>query len=341
MPRARTLPSSPTLAGVLFMVHGLAHSALGIWASGVGPAWVVIPLWWLAEVGFLASGAGVLGVPWLRRIWEPLALIAALSSMLLLALVGHLLFTAGLLIDVVIVVAGLRWGESTLLPARARRTPGAAARRNTRGRVAGTLLAALVLYVAIVIPLRPTFIQWGTSREDRFVPLPGDGFVSDAHYHIDHAVTINAPADSVWPWLVQIGQDRAGFYSYDWMERLIGADIHNADRVHVEWQVRQAGDVVPATQPDYLGGRLGMRPGWQVLDVTPGRALVLQGWGAFVLRPVDARTTRLQVRTRGEGDPTIRGVILGPLTLLVFEPAHWIMERRMLLGIKARAEHAV
>jgi hypothetical protein len=75
-----------------------------------------------------------------------------------------------------------------------------------------------------------------------------------------------------------------------------------------------------------------------VTQVVPGRALVLEGWGSFVLQPVDDSTTRILARTRGSGTPSFLGVTLSPLNLLVFEPAHFIMETGMLKGIKARAE---
>jgi hypothetical protein len=136
---------------------------------------------------------------------------------------------------------------------------------------------------------------------------------------------------------VQLGQDRAGFYSYAWLEQLAGADIHNADRIHPEWQQLETGDLVRATQPDYLGGRLG-EPGWRVREIVPGRAIVLENWGAFVVNPVDARTSRFFVRTRGDGMPSLAGVLLGPINVFVFEPAHFIMQRGMMLGIRDRAE---
>jgi hypothetical protein len=173
------------------------------------------------------------------------------------------------------------------------------------------------------------------------MPVIGDPPLGESHYRIDHAITINAPADSVWPWLVQIGQDRGGFYSYDWLERAFGADIHNSDRIVPEWQERRVGDLVRVVQPAYLGGILGDSLGWNIDDIEPGRAIVLHGWGAFVLSPTGPNTTRMHIRTRGAGVPTLSGVALTPVGLLVFEPAHFIMERAMLRGIKARAEKAV
>ena len=170
------------------------------------------------------------------------------------------------------------------------------------------------------------------------MPLFGDELSLGQGYRMDHAVTIEAPADSVWRWLVQIGQDRGGFYSYDWLERAVGDDIRNADAIHPAWQQRRRGDLVRAVQPTYLGGVLGPDVGWRVAAIEQGRALVLERWGAFVIRPIDGGRSRLHVRIRGEGRPSMAGVLLGPINVLLFEPAHFIMERGMLLGIKARAE---
>ena len=97
-------------------------------------------------------------------------------------------------------------------------------------------------------------------------------------------------------------------------------------------QQLSAGDFIPAAPPDMLGGRLAQKTGWKVLAVEPNRVLVLEGWGAFVLEPLGDRATRLLVRSRGAG-------AWGRLAHYLFwEPAHFVMERRMLLGIKERAE---
>jgi hypothetical protein len=97
------------------------------------------------------------------------------------------------------------------------------------------------------------------------------------------------------------------------------------------------GDLVRATQPHYLGGLFGPNLGWKVERVEQNQVLILAGWGAFVLQRSNDDATRLIVRTRGAGEPN---VVLAPLGLLMFEPAHFIMERRMLLGIKERAERS-
>ena len=155
----------------------------------------------------------------------------------------------------------------------------------------------------------------------------------------------------VWPWLVQIGQARGGFYSYSWLENLLGCDIHNADRILPEFQTLKAGDTI----------RLHPKaPPIPVVLVEPGRALVLHGrpnpevdqqyevkftkpgnyvassW-AFVLDPLDERTTRLLVRFRMDYDPTFGNKLAFRAML---EPIHFVMQRKMLLGIKQRAEAA-
>jgi hypothetical protein len=326
-----------TIIAILLILHGLAHSAAGVWAMSLGPSWAVVPLWAIAEVGFVAAGLGLAGVPGLRRWWQPIAFFAGVSSVALLASFGALPLAVGLAVDVVLLVLATAVAErSSELEAAVPNV------RRRRGAVLGTAAAwAFVGWLAVVIVLRPWHTSWGVTEEERAMALPGDQLVPDAHYRMDHAVTVRAPAESVWPWLVQIGQDRGGFYSYDRLERLIGDDVRNADRIHPEWQSREVGDLVRATQPDYLGGRFGSALGWRVVQLEPGRALVLENWGAFVVVPVDENTSRLHVRTRGPGTPSLLGVALGPASLLVFEPAHFIMERRMLLGIRDRAERSM
>jgi hypothetical protein len=197
-------------------------------------------------------------------------------------------------------------------------------------------LLALV-WATMVVLWRPISVQWGTTPDERSAVLFGDDGQTLARYRLDHAVTIRAPVDSVWPWLIQIGQDRGGFYSYDWLERLFGVNVHNAAMINPDWQRLETGDFVRATQSTYLGGRLG-DPGWRVTAVAPGRAFVLENWGAFILRPVNDSTTRFYIRTRGDGEASWLSILLGPVNIFVFEPAHFIMQRRMMLGVAERAE---
>jgi hypothetical protein len=187
-------------------------------------------------------------------------------------------------------------------------------------------LAALGTSVAIVyvFGIRPWLLRWGATHEELHQPLPGDALVPEPWIQSTRAITIHAPVEAVWPWLAQIGQDRGGFYSYEWLENLAGCEMHNADRIHPEWQQRAVGEIV----------RLHPQTGLRVALFEPNRVLALEGWGAFVLEPVDAHTTRLITRSRAPRGP------LSVVLALVGEIPHFVMERGMLLGIKRRAEAA-
>jgi hypothetical protein len=111
---------------------------------------------------------------------------------------------------------------------------------------------------------------------------------------------------------------------------------HNADRIHPEWQVVAVGDTLFGTPSGWLG--FDRRFGWRVRRADPGEVIVLENWEAFVLRPIDAESTRLTIRTRGAAERRPTDVVLASLGLLLFELPHFVMERKMLLTIKQRAE---
>jgi len=182
-----------------------------------------------------------------------------------------------------------------------------------------------VLPWAYALILRPWHLKWGATEEEIAKPLPGDELVPNPAIESTRAITVNAPLDEVWPWLAQIGQDRGGFYSYEWLENLAGCRMRNADNVHPEWQHREVGERV------FLHPAFGLK----VASFEPGRAIVLEGWGTFVVEPIDEKSTRVIIRSRV---PRRLDVLL--YYLLTFEIPHFIMERRMLLGIKERAERA-
>jgi hypothetical protein len=311
-----------------------------VWAFDAGPTWLVTALWAVAMLGYVAAAFGILRVPVLRSWWKQLISAATFASATLLWTVGHGLAYVGIAFDVLVFVVALgveqRIIDADITVADA---VGAEGLNHSRlHRIAWAMSILVMVYAVAVVAFRPIYARWGSTPSERLGPLPGDELApADARYRVDHAITINAPASAVWPWLVQLGQDRGGFYSYDWLERLVGDRIENADRIHPEWQRIERGDLVRATQPDYLGGRFGDL-GWRVRDVVPGRALILENWGAFVVEPIDTNRSRLIVRTRGPGTPSLAGVIFGPLNVFVFEPAHFIMQRGMLRGIRDRAE---
>jgi len=220
--------------------------------------------------------------------------------------------------------------------------------RLVRGTVAAAaLLAASAYHVAI----RPWHRRWGTTEGEARGPLPGDDLLPDATDQVTHAIEIDAPAESVWPWLVQIGQGRGGFYSYDLLERAVGADIHNVDRIVPEYQDLAEGDVVRLAPEDYPVSSPESAP--EVARLEPERALVLRPPGdspawtwAFVLEPLEEGTTRLLARTRSAPSQSSIGLgtthprLAAAIEYLCWEPAHFVMEWKMLRGIKHRAERA-
>ena len=190
--------------------------------------------------------------------------------------------------------------------------------------------------------IRPWHLTWGATAEEGRECLPGDDILPNPEHEVTHAITIQAPVTDVWPWLVQIGQNKGGFYSYTWLENLAGCDMHNADRIVPEWQSLRVGDVV------WLHPQA---PPLPVSIVEPQRAIVLGGaavieaddgstglaggtWG-MVLKAIDPTTTRLILRIRWARE---RGVKSWLYNYLVLEPAHFIMERKMMLNIKKRVE---
>jgi hypothetical protein len=329
-----------TALGAFIMVHAFAHAAAGTWVVADGQVVVRNAIWAIATIGYLGAAMGVFRMPKLRNWWRHLFLAATIASVVLLILVGNVIAFVGIGIDVVLLLfvsETMMWNVSANV--RAAKAAGVDGLPHPLMHRIGWTCGALVLaYVSAVALLRPVYLQWGTNADERAAVLPGDERTPNARYRVDHAISIRAPVDSVWPWLAQVGQDRAGFYSYSRLERFFGDRIENADRIHPEWQAIAVGDTIRATQPDYLGGHLGQL-GWRVVAVEPRRAIVLENWGAFVLEPRDSLTTRLIVRTRGPGTRSLTAFLLAPVSVFVMEPAHFIMQRGMLRGIRDRAEH--
>jgi hypothetical protein len=204
-------------------------------------------------------------------------------------------------------------------------------------RLLSTLVSALRLRFALPVfgllvafylgLLHPWLMTWGSTATEQQMALPGDELVPNPAAQSTRAITINAPPEVVWQWLMQIGQDRAGFYSYDWLENLFGSDIHNGNEIRPEWQQRATGERVPLVPPGFLGSPPDFGP---TAITDPGRSLILTGWGTFVLQPVDSHTTRLIVRDRSPSASLFNR--------LVTDPVYGVMEKQMLRGIKARAE---
>ena len=198
--------------------------------------------------------------------------------------------------------------------------------------VAATLLSAPVS--------RGWYNRWGATDEEQKMALPGDELVPSPRISYTRAITIHAPPGAIWPWLVQMGQGRGGLYSYDGLENLIGCEIHSADRMLPEFQHLQPGDHV------LFGPAVKKFPGQVVLEVQPGRAILMcaldpvtrqavqSATWVFVLEEQAGGSTRLLVRGRNGYEPTTANQILWH----ILEPITFVMERKMLKGIKARVE---
>jgi hypothetical protein len=191
--------------------------------------------------------------------------------------------------------------------------------------------------------MRPRHLKWGATDAEAREPLPGDDLLPNPEQEATHAITINAPVSDVWPWLVQIGQNKGGFYSYSWLENLAGCNIHNANRIVPEWQSLRVGDVVwlhPKAPPLPV---IVVEPNREIVfgaieEIAEGNgstSLVGGTWGLY-LKEVNLTTTRLLVRARWTRD---RGVKSWFSNYAVLEPAHFIMERKMMLNIKQRVEN--
>jgi hypothetical protein len=184
---------------------------------------------------------------------------------------------------------------------------------------------------------RKRLLRWGATKAEMAAVQPGDELIVDADVTATRAITIRRSPEVVWPWIAQLGQGRGGFYSYDKLENLLGFDIHSAARVIPEWQQLKAGDEV----------RLAPTVGLKAEIVEPGRALVLQGalplaqappfdstW-AFILCEQPDGSTRLLSRERYGYKRWWAPLVVEPT-----QAASFVMSRKMLLGIRDRAERS-
>ena len=188
----------------------------------------------------------------------------------------------------------------------------------------GAMGVAAVLYRRL---LRRPILSWGATEAESRARLPGDELLEEADGVSTRAITIDAPANAVWPWIAQMGPSpRGGAYTYDWIENLLGLNMHRVDRVLAEFQHPQVGDTI------------GYGPNRMRLErVEPEHVLAWRSedgnwvW-CFVLDERDGKT-RLISRNRFRL-PSV-GARIG---MIPMEPASLVMERKMLHGMKQRAE---
>jgi hypothetical protein len=197
---------------------------------------------------------------------------------------------------------------------------------SARSRAAAVVVAATVaaLYKRV---LRESIVNWGATDSEASARMPGDELLEHAEGVSTRAIQIDAPPADVWPWLAQMGPSpRGGAYTYDWVENLLGLDMHSADRV------------LPEFQHPKLGETIGFGTSRMRLDRVDARRVLAwrsddgQWVWTFVLEPRDGGT-RLISRNRFR-----LSTFLARAGALPMEPGSLVMERKMLRGIKQRAE---
>jgi len=213
------------------------------------------------------------------------------------------------------------------------------------------ICGASLIFVLIILPfLRSKLRRWGSADEELIRELPGDDLITDINGYYNHAITIKtAPAD-VWPWIVQLGQNKGGFYSYELLENVVGSKIHNADSIVPEFQDTAVGDVVmmtPTAAP-YI-----------VVDIDPGKAFILRlrvnletqqtvevteplppkyqdGSWLFYLEETSEGNTRMITRSRNKWNQSkMNTFVYGLIGIISI-----VMDRKMLKGTRKRAEAA-
>jgi len=192
--------------------------------------------------------------------------------------------------------------------------------------------------------------KWGSTEEELTRELPGDEIIKEMKGWYNHAITIKAAPADVWPWIVQLGQNKGGFYSYELLENVAGSKIHNVDRIVPEFQDTAVGDAVmmtPKSAP-YI-----------VTAIEPGRAFVLRlrvnletqkaadiseplppkyqdGSWLFLLEETPEGSTRMITRSRNDWNQSkTNTVVYGLIGIISI-----VMDRKMLKGIRKRAEKA-
>jgi hypothetical protein len=198
--------------------------------------------------------------------------------------------------------------------------------------------AAQIAVQILLYPfLRGRRRHWGSTEEERALELPGDELVPEPQWTYHHAISIDAQRSAVWSWLVQVGQSRGGFYSYEGLENLVGCQIRNVFEIRPELQQLRVGDRV------VLHGRSGFGP--EVVRLDPGRALVLGGppnergsraiWGFHLLDGPNGETRLLERGRHVAGKGLGEKLGFGPHLM---DPIGFVMSKKMLRTIKRLAE---
>lgn len=194
------------------------------------------------------------------------------------------------------------------------------------------LAAGVTAYIKL---LRPYLRSWGASLQELHQPMPGDEIVENPSYTTTRAITIDTSTSAVWPWLVQMGEQRGGFYSFDFIDRLLGMKVHSAHRILPRFQELNEGDVLTNN------GDMVVRHVEQDEAIVIGRSQEAQErdgieatW-TIAIYPIDDDQTRLISRVRANFHVTNPRALFW---LAILDPGHLIMEQKFLREIKLHAE---
>jgi hypothetical protein len=232
--------------------------------------------------------------------------------------------------------------QSAQLRHLAARAEGRLPRDTPRDIVEGVAGAALMTLAWLTPFLRKSRQHWGVDLQTATRRYPGDDLVPEPRWSWTHGVEIEAPAETAWPWIAQLGANRGGFYSYQWLENVAGCKLRNAETPHPEWELHEGDALV-------LHPRA---PSLRVVAVDRGRSLLTydapataahdpeKPWAAvswlFLIEPLGEHRCRVISRFRSAcSDDLATWLATGPA---VVEPVGFVMDRRMLLGIKERSE---
>jgi hypothetical protein len=194
----------------------------------------------------------------------------------------------------------------------------------------------IIVFVALLqlliygIFLKPIITTWGASEKEISMPMAGDD--KNLAVTATRAISINTSKSEVWKWLIQLGADRGGFYSYSFIEEALGYETRHQDAITPEFKEIKVGDLVRGS----INEKHSIIPyNFEVLYVKPEETLVLDKWGTFLLEEINSQQTRLVVRSQETAN---KKNVWRSISSYLEIPFHFIMERRLLMGIKARAE---
>ena len=190
-----------------------------------------------------------------------------------------------------------------------------------------TLVIGFQIAVYVVF-LRSKIMAWGASKDEVAISLIGDDLAQNVSS--TRAISINASIPEVWKWVIQLGADRGGFFSYLFLEKALGYKACEENPTP-EFQEMEVGRNVPGSIDE---SKSVIKYNFRVVAVETGKSFVLENWGAFVLKEINSKQTRLIVRTHEQMLPNLKSKFED----FIFMPLHYIMERRMLMGMKARVE---